>query len=179
MTKIIRNHPKPIFYHDDEDCLRDQFGGIITAREYYELLDKVGSFYENVNDDDIEEYNKAVQVELHNELISDSKRAENKPENQGYVYFVQADGQHYKIGGTSNLKSRMKSLQVASPNDLRLIAWLEINDWPEKEDQLHEYFDDKKIHGEWFDITVSEIIEWARLYDIELLSVEGVVTHER
>ena len=72
MTKIIRNHPKPIFYHDGDNCLRDQFGGIITAREYYELLDKVGYFYENVNDEDIKEYNEAVKVELHNELIADN-----------------------------------------------------------------------------------------------------------
>ena len=179
MTKIIRNHPKTIFYHDGDECLRDQFGSIITAREYYELLDKVGYFYENVNDDDIEEYNKAVKAELHNELISDSKRAKNNPKNLGYVYFVQADNQHYKIGGTSNLESRMKSLQVASPNDLKLIAWLMVNDWPEKEKQAHEYFDGKNIHGEWFDVTISEIIDWARLYDIELLGVEGVSIHEQ
>lgn len=178
MTKIIRNHPKAIFYHDGEECLRNQFGGIITAREYYELLDKIGYFYENVNDDDIEEYNKAVKVELHNELTADRKRSENKPKSLGYVYFVQADDQHYKIGGTSNLESRMKSLQVASPNDLKLITWLVANDWPEKEKQAHEYFDDKKIHGEWFDITASEIIDWAKLYGVELSSVEGVAINE-
>ena len=71
MTKIIRNHPNTIFYHDGDNCLRDQFGGIITAREYYELLDKVGYFYENANDEDIENYNNAVRVELHNELSAE------------------------------------------------------------------------------------------------------------
>ena len=179
MTKIIRNHQKAIFYHDGDDCLRDQFGGIITAREYYELLDKVGFFYENVNDDDVDDYNKSVRAELHNELISDGKHEERKPKKHGYVYFVQADDQYYKIGGTSNLESRIKSLQVASPNDLKLIAWLEINDWPEKEKQVHKYFDDKKIHGEWFDITVSDVIDWARLYDMALLGVEGAIIHEQ
>lgn len=175
----MRNHPKLILYYDGEGCLRDQFGGIITGREYYEMLNKVGYFYENVNDDDIEKFNKKVRAELHNELIAESKHVKNKPKKQGYVYFVQADGQHYKIGGTSNLESRIKNLQVASPNDLKLIAWIEINDWQEKEKQVHEYFDDKKIHGEWFDITLSEIIDWARLNEIALLSAEGVAIYEQ
>lgn len=178
MTKIIRNHPKVIFYYDGDNCLRDQFGGVITAREYYELLNKVGRFYENINDDDIEKFNKKVNAELHNELIAESKHVKDKPKKQGYVYFVQADGQHYKIGGTSNLKSRIENLQVASPNDLNLIAWIETDDWQKKEKQAHEYFNDKKIHGEWFDITLSEILDWAELYRIAIYHVEGVDMRE-
>jgi len=41
------------------------------AREYCELLDKVGYFYENVNDEDIENYNSAVRVELHNKFSAE------------------------------------------------------------------------------------------------------------
>lgn len=74
-----------------------------------------------------------------------------------FVYFIHNAGtNHYKVGKTKSLEKRIKQLQTG--NEVRLVIKRHIDDTnPEIEKYLHEYFKDKKILNEWFDITLQEI----------------------
>ncbi len=65
------------------------------------------------------------------------------------VYFIQAKGSGLiKIGMSLNVSSRLKALQQASPEKLRILKIIEGG--RKKEFELHEKFKNIKSHSEWF-----------------------------
>ncbi len=68
------------------------------------------------------------------------------------IYFIQAeDSSSIKIGYTKNLKTlaiRIKTIQTYSPMKLKVIEYIqgEIKD----EREIHGWFDDLRLWGEWF-----------------------------
>jgi len=82
------------------------------------------------------------------------------------VYVVSAGNGIYKIGRTNNLKSRLKALYYHSPIPLELIASFPCH--PYGENALHQFFETKRDHGEWFNLDESDIRyivseEWRQL----------------
>lgn len=74
-----------------------------------------------------------------------------------YVYFIHNSlTDNYKVGKTKSLEKRIKQLQTG--NEVRLEIKRSIDDInPEIEKYLHEYFKDRQILNEWFDINLKEI----------------------
>ncbi len=68
---------------------------------------------------------------------------------------------YYKIGRSMNPAIREKTLQSEKPT-IELIFSYEgcFND----ERYMHEYFSDKRIRGEWFDLTGSDIIKFKQYF---------------
>lgn len=80
------------------------------------------------------------------------------------VYFVQAEKLGLiKIGYAADIRERLRSLQVGSPDRLTLIGAIYDNDALSIEAQLHSRFRDDREHGEWFRPTealLAFIAEW-------------------
>ena len=75
------------------------------------------------------------------------------------VYFVQAgDGGPIKIGYSHDPLSRMRTLQTAQRERLRLLGT--IAGGRAKEREVHAYFANLHAHGEWFRFS-QEIIDYA------------------
>ncbi len=73
------------------------------------------------------------------------------PCRTGEVYFVQGvDGGPIKIGWTTSIKLRFSSLQTGSPVRLRVIALIQ---GVERvvQSELHDIFEEFRLHGEWFE----------------------------
>ena len=72
----------------------------------------------------------------------------------GLVYFIHMETnlKVFKIGYTTNLKTRLEDLQVANPSLLQVYATIN-NVSRKKETELHMFFQKKHIRGEWFAIT--------------------------
>lgn len=65
------------------------------------------------------------------------------------VYFVQGEQTGYiKIGMAANVQARMRALQQASPDRLRLLGIM--RGGSRKEASLHRRFEHARSHGEWF-----------------------------
>ena len=76
-----------------------------------------------------------------------------------YIYFVQQGlNGNIKIGYSSDLDSRIKALQTASPEKLRLLHKIPVES-QEEETRIHNMFKDKQKTGEWFEYC-SEIISF-------------------
>ena len=85
-----------------------------------------------------------------------------KDEDFGIVYFVAASVEgkmRLKIGVTKNIKHRFSSLQTGSPIELRLGFGLLVQKPAAVEWALHKHFRDRKIKGEWFDVTITEALQ--------------------
>jgi len=77
-------------------------------------------------------------------------------EDDGYVYFIR-DGEYMKIGYSTDVQQRMKSLITANPRDIELIAVFPGSTKTERE--LHSAFAYCRHRGEWFHID-------PKMYDI-------------
>ena len=65
----------------------------------------------------------------------------------GYTYFIQAgDDGPIKIGRASDVHRRLKELQTASHERLRLLAVIR----GDHERSMHKFCGDSRLHGEWF-----------------------------
>lgn len=66
----------------------------------------------------------------------------------GDVYFVQSAAGAIKIGFSTDLKHRLRDLQVASGERLTLIG--KVSGTYSHESSLHRHFRHLHLHGEWF-----------------------------
>jgi hypothetical protein len=72
--------------------------------------------------------------------------------SQGYVYLIHASGTNrYKIGRSVNPVARFETLKKQSPYPLQIIECFWTPDAIADESELHKFFKDERVHGEWFD----------------------------
>jgi DNA-binding Xre family transcriptional regulator len=89
-----------------------------------------------------------------------SYRLKNVKE-EGIVYFVKALSGSIenlvKIGFSSNLRERLKSIKREHKTDLEVVDYIATNDAPTLEGVLHNIFREKRVTGEWFNLTNEDI----------------------
>ena len=76
-----------------------------------------------------------------------SPRSEPQPQRE-YIYFIADEDGYIKIGHAGHPQARLKSLQTASRQELRLLATTPGAVADEK--ALHAKFSDDHVRGEWF-----------------------------
>ncbi|WP_108867183.1 GIY-YIG nuclease family protein [Aquimarina aquimarini] len=78
---------------------------------------------------------------------------------KGFVYFLKPENKlkPIKIGGTKNIKQRVKQLQTSLPYDLEIIGYIETSDYIGLERKIHMKYNKKRIKREWFDLTIVEV----------------------
>ena len=75
------------------------------------------------------------------------------------VYLIQGGGLA-KIGVSRNIDQRLKTLQASSPEKLAVLGsrvYDRSREAYSTERELHARFEDKRGHGEWFDLTDEDI----------------------
>lgn len=91
------------------------------------------------------------------------------------VYLIEA-GEYLKVGVALNPHKRIRDLQVANPEPLRLVAVMEpsTHDAATMERHIHFVLSEYRVGGEWFKITpkaaLERLAEWAA--DIEIVNAE-------
>lgn len=71
------------------------------------------------------------------------------------IYFIRG-GDLVKIGKAKDVAIRLRELQRKHPEELRVIITIPGNEKQER--KLHARFEDRRVHGEWFNITDDEVI---------------------
>lgn len=78
--------------------------------------------------------------------------------NNGNVYLMRCtESGNTKIGFAKSVARRFKEIQAHSPTKLEVIHTVSAHHHHER--QLHAQFADRRLHGEWFDLT-DEDIAW-------------------
>jgi hypothetical protein len=93
-------------------------------------------------------------------LISKQNEVIEKFAQHSVIYFI-SDGDSTKIGKANNVFVRLKELQTGNPRRLIIIAIYPCSkrDTTVEENKFHKKFENKKIRGEWFFLTDSDLYE--------------------
>jgi hypothetical protein len=75
---------------------------------------------------------------------------------QGYVYLLKSE-HGYKIGYSKSPTSRHEQIDLILPFETELICTHKTDDMIGLERRLHERFADKRINGEWFDLSEDDV----------------------
>lgn len=74
----------------------------------------------------------------------------------GYVYLIRSP-YGFKIGKTVNIKSRTRLFEVKLPFPISVEHYSWFEDYSTAERQLHDTFHNKRLEGEWFDLSPHDI----------------------
>jgi len=74
----------------------------------------------------------------------------------GYVYLL-SFGEEYKIGSSSNVERRFREIKTQMPYEGKIIHTITTGDPAGIEAYWHQYFRAKRLKGEWFKLSASEI----------------------
>ena len=88
--------------------------------------------------------------------LSPEMRPSTNP-RPGYVYLIQSPTTAYKIGRTQDPDDRIKTFSVKLPFEVNYIRLIYTDDMYALEKALHDYFADKRINGEWFELEDADV----------------------
>ncbi|MCG6146630.1 GIY-YIG nuclease family protein [Leptospira bandrabouensis] len=100
--------------------------------------------------EDLEEKN--IQIEKQNRI----KKA--KAEDKGFIYILKSEF-GYKIGKTKKPKERHAHFTVKLPFNFEKVFEIEVIGYHQREKDLHDLYNVKRINGEWFNLTESDLIK--------------------
>lgn len=81
-----------------------------------------------------------------------------------FVYLIQnLETSNYKIGVSKNPNKRLKQLQTASGEELKLVATFETTNARKVESALHNQYSPYKTQGEWFNISLVEEVSFGEI----------------
>ena len=124
---------------------------------YYQITSPEDRIFE-IKEDCVDEFSRLTDL---GQISPD--RIPNAEINKGsfvYVIRMNLNGKYlYKIGKSSNPLSRLTTLRISSPFDLQAYRNYRV---PAKlvnriESNLHKFFKDYRMNGEWFDITAEQV----------------------
>ncbi len=87
------------------------------------------------------------------ELIIEEVDWEASARVLGCVYFIKAGNGAVKIGMTTNLNERIKTLNAGLPFPVTLEHHFDTCNMKAVEKLFHDLFVDKRLNGEWFDLS--------------------------
>lgn len=74
----------------------------------------------------------------------------------GYVYLISSPYGH-KIGKTKRMKERAQLFSVKLPFEIEVVHYKWFDDYSRAEAALHQRFKEKRLDGEWFRLTPSDV----------------------
>jgi hypothetical protein len=152
------------FRYDDESggiFAIDQGGLLLTKEELKELTEGLNIFFDHWGDDAIREHNdeaseKNKQPEYHYEVTAKA------PPRKGWIYVVEGLDSQYKIGLTTRQPSqRLAEFTPKLPFPTNLLLTIPTDDVLGHEKAIHDRFADKRLNGEWFELSEHDIL-WLR-----------------
>lgn len=96
----------------------------------------------------------ASSVPLHSE--DDEVPSETVTDGDGFVYLMQS-GRHFKIGRTNAVDRRQYEIGVQLPEKLESIHSIRTDDPSGIEAYWHNRFREKRLNGEWFKLSASDV----------------------
>ena len=87
-----------------------------------------------------------------------SRKANKKRFPDGYIYFLELEGQGiYKVGVSQNPKRRLRDINSYLPFNIKLLAIHYFENVYDIEEEIHSAINGENIKGEWFKMTIEEV----------------------
>lgn len=91
------------------------------------------------------------------------------------VYLIRGNDGRYKIGIAKNPKHRIRQLQTGNSDQLELIETYQSDNASKIESALHNRFSHVRNVGEWFDLSVTEEVNFIEMCK----SIDESINHLR
>lgn len=142
-----------------ESFLVDQMGFLLNHEELESFKKMVERQLIILNEQQIKEYNDRMYNQYHGHCDESVNRTERtKKKRPGFVYLIRSENNKFKIGRTANIQKRMDQLTKNVPYKIELVHFHEATDYCQFEKQMHKLFFGKRVVGEWFDLSESDIL---------------------
>lgn len=144
------------YFNDDSGGLLpcDPMCFIPSSKTWREIIDAVDKFYRQNEDEKIYSYNQwRLSHKATESKQVDPKRGRGKA---GFVYLLKS-GEYYKIGCTKQVGRRLAEISPCMPFETILICSIKTEDMQALEASLHQEFADKRVKGEWFQLSEQDI----------------------
>ena len=150
--EVLALYPTPL-----RTMIADREGYTLTHEQAAQLIENIQRFYAHVTPDHIEQLNQPIPQPERVKQPKPSPKPKPLPK-PGTVYVIKAEKTGlYKIGYTINPEQRLKQLQLSSPDILHYVIEIQIGDMVALEKRLHEEYADKRVNGEWFNLTPEDV----------------------
>jgi hypothetical protein len=139
--------------------MSDQVPGLVDLETHLYLLSKAHYEYGLIS---IEYTKDEISQFFRDNYNIQNATPNNSPQpvktrHTGYVYLLQSPTKAYKIGRSKNPENRLKTFSVKLPFEVEYIALIKTNDMVGLERQLHQRFADKRVNGEWFELSSEDV----------------------
>jgi hypothetical protein len=141
-------------YDNDYDYDGNLIMEKIIKKKFYEIT--YSGFVDGMFKEDFTNYNQLQSIEKH--IISDIFSNNIKMPEFSFIYLVK-NNTSVKIGLANNPFARFSQLQTSTNVKLELLHFFQVNkkDVRQLEKQLHKFYDDKRLVGEWFNLTDEDV----------------------
>ncbi len=133
-------------------------GVSVSESAFWDLVVQIDRGYEKLGS--LENTKTAVVTEDPIQIHSERARRDRS----GYVYLLEGDG-CYKIGHARDPENRVETLKIQLPYPVHLVTFVYSEDRRGLEAELHEKFADKRLNGEWFDLSQNDVEEIEKMGD--------------
>lgn len=79
----------------------------------------------------------------------------------GFVYLIKS-GRHFKIGKARSASKRYRELAIQLPQEATLVHKIATDDAYGIERYWHRRFEDRRLNGEWFDLSAADVKAFRR-----------------
>ena len=138
-----------------------------TIEELVELAEELKLFLER-SEDIVQGYSIVLEMIREHDDGYNKKAERLSKIVTGHVYFIGAENGLYKIGKAKNIKSRIKGFGQMFPIEWRLEHSFQTNDYTKAEKYLHEKFSEKRVRGEWFQLSTEDVTYITSIEDFSL-----------
>jgi hypothetical protein len=109
------------------------------------------------------EYKEVLEIcETELEGYKPSSAKDKIVEGELGVVYLMKSGKHYKIGKATHTGNRHYQLSIQLPEKVSLVHEIQTDDPFGIEKYWHGRFQDKRLNGEWFELTPSDIAAFKR-----------------
>lgn len=145
---------------DNSEMREFENAHFISRGQALEILAKVKRWYDIHSDEEIEEENLRLQHDEDQRMAElSSPRKRSRTSKPGVVYLAKC-GEYYKIGKSVDFPQRKIQLATQLPHPFEVVHLLTVNDPVAVEHYYHRLFKTKRLNGEWFDLTATDIQEF-------------------
>ena len=101
---------------------------------------------------------KHLLEDKRSEQANDAIKSPGKNAGENGVYVMESMGL-YKIGQTKNIENRLSDIRTSNPHGVQLLEYTKVECAEKVEEKYHDIYDEKRVSGEWFNLSKSELDE--------------------
>ena len=161
---------KPVIFQrtsSSKACVFTPSGLMLSRADWIRFKRWIDTYYACVSDEEIDAYN---EVAAKRNAAKAQGSYGDEDDGLGYIYLLSSSVPNtYKIGKAIDVENRLKGHLRNYPIEIRIEHTVWVHNRTKAETYLLKLFADKKLQGEWFQLTHDDV-DWIKSLDSKQLT---------